>query len=82
MKSLIKLFIILVWFIFLISLLATSLFAQEKKTQKEFDQIEPQATSSGNLFSSPIAPSKEEAGYPNPLMPPPLNIQEGPNTGG
>ncbi len=52
------------------------------EAQKEFDQNEPQATSSDNLFSSPMAPSREKTGYTNPLIPPPLNIQEEPNTGG
>ncbi len=90
MKSFIKLFNTLLWAILLIFLLAVSLFAREKKTpfpappetQKEFDQNGPHATSSGNLFSSPMAPSREKTGYTNPLIPPPLNIQEEPNTGG
>ena len=85
-----KLFKIGVWLLFLILLLSTLLLAERKKAvspappeaQKEFDQNEPRATSSGNLFSSPMAPSRERTGYTNPLIPPPLNIQEEPGTGG
>lgn len=74
----------------LIVFLSTFLFAEGKKaaspappqSQKEFDQNGPPATTSGNLFSSPMPPSREKTGNINPLIPPPLNIPEEHNTGG
>ena len=90
MTSLQKIFKTLVWPFFLVLLSSSFLFAEEKKTlpparpeaQKECDQNEPKATSSDSSISSPMAPSKEKTGNLNPLPPPPLKIQESPDSGG
>jgi hypothetical protein len=84
--------IVKIWvgFFSLILLLSTLLFAGGEKAvspalpdaQKEFDQNGPKASSSDSPIFSPMPPSKEKTGYLNPLIPPPLNIQEEPNTGG
>ena len=90
MIALRKIFDIWIGLFLLILLLSTLLFAEERRAvsptppgvQKEFDQNESKATSSDNPFSSPMAPSKGTTGNHNPLIPPPLDIQEAPDTGG
>jgi hypothetical protein len=85
-----KILKILAGLFLLIMLLVTSLLAEKKKTfppawpdsQKESDQNGPNAASSDPPIFSPIPPSRGKAGNLNPFLPPPLNIQEEPNTGG